>query len=109
MEWKGSYVFYDEPHEIKLTVNNDNVVFYEGVDLYGPTHKFECYSILKDNKLEIYFKKVLFDNISVIKYIKDYNSPLYILSYENGMLYTQTQLSSDGIKEKYRYFNKIKN
>lgn len=106
--WVGTYEYEDESHIIKLIINPNNKAYFEGEDPFGPTHKFECTYELNGNAIEIYFSKVLFDKINIKKLIKNPKSPLYILSYEKDVLYTQTQFDSYGLESKNIYFNKQK-
>ncbi|MFZ4589408.1 MAG: hypothetical protein ACOYN6_00290 [Ignavibacteria bacterium] len=105
IKWVGTYVFEDQSSIVKLTVKPNNLVYFETGDIYGSIFKYECYSVLKDNSIEIYFKKVIYDNL---KQIEMTTEPLYILSYDNDILYTQTQFDTDGLKRKSVYFNKRK-
>ncbi len=108
INWRGTYKYEDESHIIKLIINPNNKAFFEGEDTFGPTHKFECTYKLNGNAIEIYFSKVLFDKINIKKLIKNPKSPLYILSYDKDVLYTQTQFDSYGLESKNIYFNKQK-
>lgn len=106
ISWAGTYKYEDESHIITLIIKPNNKAYFEGEDPFGPTHKFECPYELKENMIEIYFSKVVFDKINIKKLIKNPKSPLYILSYNKDVLYTQTQFDTDGLESKNIYFRK---
>ncbi len=108
INWIGTYEYEDESHTIILIIRSNNEVYFQGEDTFGPTHKFECTYELNDNTIEIYFKKAIFDKINIKKLIKYPESPLYILSYNKDILYTQTQFDSYGLENKNIYFKKRK-